>query len=130
MKLSRYYVVLFCLCLLFCLGFGCHFTQPTYHAGGPYYYRSWKGGRIPVQPKGELTIKEAEFIQENGYPYYEAHFNKDGYISSFKKISSGKTEWEEKYYYEDGIFKKREIKESGGKKTIELYDQEGNIVEK
>jgi len=118
------------VCLLVFLSSGCTTTQPKYHAGGPYYYKCWAGNRIPFRPVDEITVEETELIEINGYPYYEAHFNKDGYIVSFKKRNQGKVEWVDKYYYKNGVFQKRELEELDGKVTIEYYDKEGNIIGK
>src|SRR4030065_2490513 len=102
--------IILCLCFPVLLASGCACVQPQYHAGGPYYYKCWKGNRVPFCPSGEVDFEGAKFIEVNGYPYYEAYFNKDGYIESFKKYTNGKLDWEDKYFYENGFFKRREFK--------------------
>jgi len=128
MKIIVSTFVVLSLCFFIC-GFGCQHLQAKYHPGGPYYYKCWAGSKVPFRPVDEITLVEAKLIETNGYPYYEAHFNKDGYIESFKKYIDGKVDWVDSYYYKGGIFEKRELKKSDGSKIVEKYDKEGNLVE-
>lgn len=107
---------------------GCREGQPQYHSGGPYYYKSWAHYLFPYRPVGEMSVEEVKKAQEQGFAYYEAHFNDEGYITNFKKLYQGKAEFEVKYYYENGTLKKSESLDSKGQIKTATYDTKGEIV--
>lgn len=107
---------------------GCSYVQPKYHPGGPYYYKSWASYKLPYRPIDEISYKEAKQIEASGYAYYEAFFNEDGFIITFKKYYHEKLDFAVSYYYEKGILVKSEGIDFEGKKQILYFDKKGKII--
>lgn len=116
--------------MLFTLSFVCSCNssgQPKYHSGGPYFYKSWASYVLPYRPTEEISETEAKDLERQGYAFYIAYFNDDGYIKSFEKRYQGKQEFKTTYFYEKGILKKEESIQDGKSRTI-LYDNKGKII--
>jgi hypothetical protein len=103
----------------------CSANQPKYHAGGPYYYKSWASYFLPYRPVDEISRPDAEGLERQGFAYYIAFFDEQGLIKSFEKRYQGKMEFKVTYYYENGILKKEESLDANGKVKITLYDKNG-----
>lgn len=114
------------LLVTFCV-VSCTSGQPKYHPGGPYFYKSWASYYLPYRPINEITENEAKELEQQGYSFYIAYFNEQGYIKSFEKKYKGNQEFKTDYSYENGILMKEESIQ-GGKITTTLYDKNGKII--
>ena len=110
-----------------CLVSGCNSGQPKYHPGGPYFYKSWASYYLPYRPTNEITETEAKDLEQQGYSFYIAYFNEQGYIKSFEKRHKGNRVFKTDYFYEDGLLLKQESIQDGKITTI-LYDKNGKII--
>ena len=75
---------------------GCSFGVPRWDlTGGPHYFSNWKiykfqrkakfGYNLPQEPYNRITREEALELERGGGAYIEAHFDKQGRITVYKK---------------------------------------------
>lgn len=98
-----------------------HTMQPQYHPGGPYYYKSFASYVLPMRPVGEISEQEAKELEKNGFSYYEAYFNQEGFITRFVKHFGGKILFEEEYIYDENGILKDKITHKSGETANEVY---------
>ena len=103
----------------------CSASQPKYHPGGPYYYKSWASYYLPYRPVEEISKQGAEELDRQGYAYYIAFFNEQGLIKSFEKRFKENMEFKVTYDYDNGVLKKEEAIDMNGKVKITSYDKDG-----
>jgi antitoxin component YwqK of YwqJK toxin-antitoxin module len=102
----------------------CHAEQPKY-SGGPYYFTGWKNYKIPFEPVGQIPFEKAKQLTA----YYEAYFDKNGNIVSFKKYINGKIEWSDAYSYDkSGTILNRILTRNDGTVIKQYFDEKGRII--
>ena len=95
------------------------------YIGGPYYFTGIVHYEIPFKPINEISYDQLNNVSA----YNEAYYDKNGHIVDFKKYSNGKIEFEDRYVYDEkGKIKMREMFKSNGEKSVQYFDEKGNII--
>ncbi len=125
--------LLFALASLLFFPFACVIkkNKTTLERNGIYYFESWAGYYVPLNPTNEITKEQAE-ATESKYAYYIGHYEK-GLLMVFEQYIDKKIQWRDIYTYwpNTKILQKREMFHFDP--TVEPYrvqnfDQKGNII--
>lgn len=88
------------------------------------YYTSYSGITLPLKLVGEIAADD----MANRNTFFEGHFNDQDQLCLCRKIVSGETDLEHRYYYYDnGIIQRAIITEEDGEQTILMFDEKGQL---